>query len=299
MNLVKPSFEIITQEDYTLLGILKFIERCGRVCYKSEDKITEDSYIKFVNNLIKKDHSRPLEFGTVVLKCSTSDYYRYQLHSIDSLWVRASRGLSHYIITTNYRALLELFRKQDKSIADLNSFIKHNCSDEIIFVRPTVHFVLSRGCMDDFRTHVSLSHLGESTRYCNYTNDKFGGMTYIIPQWCQNIIESKQLNNLDDINAYIHSRQCSPEEIIFLKGLITNEASYETLISLGKIPQESREILPLCVKSELISCGFIDAWNNFFYRRNDIAAQPEAKLLAGQLQTVFNNKFSESYNYLM
>ena len=165
MNLVKPSFEIITQEDYTLPGILKFIERCGRVCYKSEDKITEDSYIKFVNNLIKKDHSRPLEFGTVVLKCSTSDYYRYQLHSIDSLWVRASRGLSHYIITTNYRALLELFRKQDKSIADLNSFIKHNCSDEIIFVRPTVHFVLSRGCMDDFRTHVSLSHLGESTRY--------------------------------------------------------------------------------------------------------------------------------------
>ena len=299
MNLVKPSFEIITQEDYTLPGILKFIERCGRVCYKSEDKITEDSYIKFVNNLIKKDHSRPLEFGTVVLKCSTSDYYRYQLHSIDSLWVRASRGLSHYIITTNYRALLELFRKQDKSIEDLNSFIKHNCSDEIIFVRPTVHFVLSRGCMDDFRTHVSLSHLGESTRYCNYTNEKFGGMTYTIPQWCQNMEPVEELNTLEIIKKYIQDKSCSQEEILLLKALYINEASYFTLISFDKIPQEAREVLPLCVKSELISCGFVDAWNNFFYRRNDIAAHPEAKLLAGQLQTVFNNKFSESYNHLM
>ena len=272
MNLVKPSFEIITQEDYTLPGILKFIERCGRVCYKSEDKITEDSYIKFVNNLIKKDHSRPLEFGTVVLKCSTSDYYRYQLHSIDSLWARASRGLSHYIITTNYRALLELFRKQDKSIEDLNSFIKHNCSDEIIFVRPTVHFVLSRGCMDDFRTHVSLSHLGESTRYCNYSKGKFGGVTFIEP------IE----NNDTIIRAYKQS-----------------EADYLHLVNNGIAPQNARYVLPLGIKSELISCGFIDAWKNFFYRRNDIAAHPEAKLLAEQLQTVFNYRFSESYNHLI
>ena len=153
--------------------------------------------------------------------------------------------------------------------------------------------------MDDFRTHVSLSHLGESTRYCNYTNEKFGGMTYTIPQWCQNMEPVEELNTLEIIKKYIQDKSCSQEEILLLKALYINEASYFTLISFDKIPQEAREVLPLCVKSDLISPGFVDAWYHFFYRRDDIAAQSEAKLLAGQLQTVFNNKFSESYNHLM
>ena len=67
MKLVKQDFKIENQSDFTLVGIKKFIEKCSRVCYKSEDKITEDSYIKFVDNLIKNDHGRPLEFGTVYL----------------------------------------------------------------------------------------------------------------------------------------------------------------------------------------------------------------------------------------
>lgn len=272
MNLVKPSFEIVTQEDYTLPGIFKFIEKCGRVCYKSEDKITEDSYIKFVNNLIDKDHSRPLEFGTVNLKCSTPDYYRYQLHALNPIWAKTFRGLGDYTVTTNYRALLELFKSLDKDVKELNSFIKHNCSDEVAFIRPTVHFVLSRGCMDEVRTHIALSHLAESTRYCNYTKGKFGGVTFVEP------IESND-------TIIRHYKQ--------------SEADYLHLVNNGVSPQNARYVLPLGVKSELISCGFIEAWENFFYRRNDVAAHPEAKLIAEQLQSIFNNKFSELCNRSM
>ena len=71
MKLIKQSFEILEQKDFSLIGIKKFIERCGRVCYKSEDRITDDSYEKFVNMLVKRDHARPLEFGTVHLKISS------------------------------------------------------------------------------------------------------------------------------------------------------------------------------------------------------------------------------------
>ena len=67
MKLIKQNFEILEQKDFSLVGIKKFIERCGRVCYKSEDRITDDSYEKFVNMLVKRDHARPLEFGTVHL----------------------------------------------------------------------------------------------------------------------------------------------------------------------------------------------------------------------------------------
>ena len=67
MNLLKPSYTIEDQKEFDLVGIEKFIEKCARVCYKSESKITDDSHVKFVNNLIKRGHMRPLEFGTVYL----------------------------------------------------------------------------------------------------------------------------------------------------------------------------------------------------------------------------------------
>lgn len=67
MKLIKQSFEFINQTDFSLVGIKKHIERCARVSYKSEDKITDTSYEKFVNMLESRGHDRPLEFGTVYL----------------------------------------------------------------------------------------------------------------------------------------------------------------------------------------------------------------------------------------
>ena len=49
MKLIKQSFEFINQTDFSLVGIKKHIERCARVSYKSEDKITDTSYEKFIN----------------------------------------------------------------------------------------------------------------------------------------------------------------------------------------------------------------------------------------------------------
>ena len=60
MKLIKQSFEILEQKDFTLKGIKQFIERCARVSYKSEDKMTDTSYAKFVGMLERRDHARPL-----------------------------------------------------------------------------------------------------------------------------------------------------------------------------------------------------------------------------------------------
>ena len=49
MKLIEQSFEIINQTDFSLVGIRKHIERCARVSYRSEDKITDTSYDKFVD----------------------------------------------------------------------------------------------------------------------------------------------------------------------------------------------------------------------------------------------------------
>lgn len=127
MKLVKQSFEILEQKDFSLKGIKQFIERCGRVCYKSEDKITDTSYEKFVDMLERKDHARPLEFGTVHLKMPWSNFNNFVGFCIskavwDSCWIkyhvdRDSEDKTVYI-TTNYR-----YYKRLKSLRPLYGYI--------------------------------------------------------------------------------------------------------------------------------------------------------------------------------
>ena len=185
MKLIKQSFEILEQKDFSLIGIKKFIERCGRVCYKSEDKITDDSYEKFVNMLVKRYHARPLEFGTVHLRIDSGMLFKKFLqHLVDCklynpTWIKYKKLPEYTYITTNYRHYLQIIKKCPYVAEYFTE--QDNCYYPS---RYTVHMVLSRGVMDEFRTHVGLSHLAESTRYCNYSKDKFGNeLIFIQPNW--------------------------------------------------------------------------------------------------------------------
>lgn len=275
MKLIKQSFEILEQKDFSLIGIKKFIERCGRVCYKSEDRITDDSYEKFVDMLEKRDHARPLEFGTVHLRINSGMLFKKFLQDLvdyklyNSTWIKYKKLPEYTYITTNYRHYLQIIKKCPY-IAEYFTE-QDNCYYPS---RYTVHMVLSRGIMDEFRTHVGLSHLAESTRYCNYSKDKFGNeLTFIQPNWLsdEHIIDYKE----------------KAEHHPYFAMLKREEQDYFTLINNGWTPQQAREVLPLSVKSELISCGFKDAWENFFYRRCANDAHPMAREIAIPLQERF------------
>ena len=281
MKLIKQSFEILEQKDFSLIGIKKFIERCGRVCYKSEDRITDDSYEKFVNMLVKRDHARPLEFGTVHLKISSGMLFDKFLQDLvdcklyNPAWIKYKELPEYTYITTNYRHYLQIIKKCPY-IAEYFTE-QDNCYYPS---RYTVHMVLSRGVMDEFRTHVSLSHLAESTRYCNYSKDKFDNqVTFIIPNWCNSLKEGSEQN--------YPPFEINEDEIIFMDALQNAQNSYLSLLKLGWTPQQARDVLPLSVKSELISCGFKDAWENFFYRRCANDAHPMAREIAIPLQKRF------------
>lgn len=276
MKLINQSFEILEQKDFTLKGIKKFIERCGRVCYKSEDKITDTSYEKFVDMLIKRDHARPLEFGTVHLQMYISDFHKLRdTLCINNMW-NDQWIKYHYVgnityVTTNYRYYLNII----KTFPKLEKFFT-NEDNEYYPKRYTVHMILDRGVMDEFRTHVGLSHLAESSRYCAYNKDKFDNeLTFIIPNW---------------VNTNCPTKEKEGPSIASIKwsaAMSNAEDNYMNLIKMGCIAQEAREVLPLSVKSELISCGFEDAWSNFFYRRCDNAAHPMARKLACGLKEEF------------
>lgn len=148
MRLIKPSFEIWDQEG-GLEGIYKQIERAGRVCYKSEDKITEDSAGEFVNRMIKSGHGAMLEHGTVYLLVGAEDadkdmrLWELANNKYSEITFVASTGLNY--ITTNYRVLVE---------NDWLDLLKYQCEPtEFHEKRITVHFVCDRGVSHEFVRH--------------------------------------------------------------------------------------------------------------------------------------------------
>lgn len=283
MKLIKQSFEILEQKDFTIKGIKQFVERCARVSYKSEDKMTDTSYEKFVGMLESRDHARPLEFGTVHIKLSNAQFECLQTLLMDKVyndyWIKYNiidtEDEDNCYITTNYRYYLELC-KYDKGVPEYL-----DPSDNPFYPRRyTVHMILDRGVMDEFRTHVGLSHLAESTRYCNYSKDKFNNeVTFVIPSWCNSLIEgSEQEYSPFEING---------DEVEFMNALQNAQNSYLSLLKMGWTPQQARSVLPLGIKSELISCGFEDAWKNFFYRRDAPDAHPMAQEIAKPMHKEF------------
>ena len=279
MKFIKQSFEFINQTDFSLVGIKKHIERCARVSYKSEDKITDTSYEKFVNMLESRGHDRPLEFGTVYLDIPTKDLepgYEY-INAVGKYalnpWSIKEDFDNHACISTNYRVIKDNHWESD---------LQYLCEPtEHHHARYTVHMILDRGVMDEFRTHVGLSHLAESTRYCNYSKDKFGNeLTFIQPCW----LNDEKLKLYGPYHTVIRDK--SPESI-FIANLNNVERDYLDLIKLGWRPQQARSILPLGIKSELISCGFKDAWENFFKRRDAPDAHPMAQEIANPMHKEF------------
>ena len=289
MKLIKPSFEIWNQPA-GLEGVYKQIERVGRVCYKSEDKITEDSAKPFVDRMIKSGHRAMLEHGTVYLKVfnviensELIDKYKSNKYSVvkEGTEVYNCHGDILYgsckCITTNYRVLVENGWLDD---------LKYICKPtEFHEKRITVHFVCDRGVSHEFVRHRVMSFAQESTRYCNYSKDKFGNeLTFIIPCWIKDLEEKSYLAHAE----YHHTKEDASKQ--WYDVCMNSEFVYEDLIRLGWKPQEARAVLPNSLKTELVVTGFTSDWNHFFdlrARGTTGAPHPQAKELAEPLMKEF------------
>lgn len=136
----------------------------------------------------------------------------------------------------------------------------------------------------EFRTHVGLSHLAESTRYVNYSKEKFGReVTFIKPCWLDIPLGDYGISSLPGDNIL----GLEEEARVFIDSLLDAEDYYMTLLGEGWTPQQARSVLPLGIKSELISCGFEDAWENFMRRRDAPDAHPMAQEIAKPMHKEF------------
>lgn len=197
MRIIKPSVELLDQLDGK--EMLKKIEKIGRVCYKSEDRITEDSAEKFIKNILKSGHESVIE------------------HEKISVRIICDRGVTHEIVR-----------------------------------------------------HRIASYSQESTRYCNYSNEKFGKeLTLIQP---------------------LFWNEDSEEYKVWLDSMQVIENNYNKLMELGAEPQQARSILPNSLKTEIVVTMNLREWRHFFKLRTSKRAHPQMREVACMILDLFKEQ---------
>lgn len=260
MKLINSKVELI-QQPKGLLGVYKQIELCGRTCYKSEDNITHDSCTRFVNAMVKNKHTAMLEHGTVYLTVPVASdddltalgiYYKYKINPYSKVVYHDN----NYYITTNYRVIVENSWDDDlKYMSEPSFHIKRYC------FRITCNRIQSQSIC----RHRHFSFAQESTRYCNYSKDKFNHeICFVLPE--------------------LYTKNESYEEL-----LKNAEQTYFKLIEQGWKAESARDVLPNALKTEICVTGFEDDWKHFLdlrYRETTGKAHPDMKAIATKISKI-------------
>ena len=200
MNILKAGFDILTPISEGGIEELKHIEKIGRVCYKSEGKITEDgeSAKKFVKMLIDRGHEAMIEHSSLSVK-----------------------------------------------------------------------FVVDRGVSHELVRHRIASFAQESTRYVNYSLEKFGNEINVIDIRDGINLDNKMKNMDSDTISVIMGEWCLAME--------DAEKHYMKMIELGATPQIARSVLPNSTKTEITISANYREWRNFFKLRVPNTAHPQMR----------------------
>lgn len=298
MELHKQSYNIILQDvysgDYDKLidNIHRHTELCGRVCYKSEHRISEGTADRFFKGLMDRNHGAMLEHGSVYLKIPRSDTSGIYDAIVDADFTRfgfnykplvLSRNRNDNFISTNFRYLFDISK-----LINEGSDYHHRIADYIVpfdpqwhELRMTVKFDTNRQIAQSFTRHRKDSFAMESTRYVNYSKEQFGShLNFILPCWLYDKINFGTYT-WDDLNKY------DGDARIFMKSCLEDEENYLALVQkFGWHPEQAATTLGLDTKSELYVTGFIADWAHFFnLRAMDTTgkAHPQAKELAEPL----------------
>ena len=260
MKIIKPDVIDISQTKYDLESIYKQIELSARTCYKSEDKIGEGTAEPFVKMLIDRGHTAMLEHGIVILRVPKDAPYRLIDTLIDNkytFWIEISS--SAYSILTNYRVIVE-YGLQDM----IGDYIDETMNGHAY--APSFRIICDNGVARELTRHRTFSFAQESSRYCNYSKDKFQNeLTFIRPWWMTGNKDSKA-------------------EERFIELCLDAEANYFDLLKDGLPAQAARAAIPLCGKTEIVMTGYRKYWNHFLGLRTGVGAHPDMKIVANMIK---------------
>lgn len=302
MRLIRPSAELWIQGN-SISDIWSHIARCVRVCYQSTPKNENEDDKSFVKRVILRNdplwseanHLAMLEHGTIYLtvvhdaadEFEMCSFYKSNRFSVMTC-TAVDGGMNHYI-TTNFRVLIEADRISD--LAYLTPPTEHHER------RYTISFITNLGVSREFNRHRVNSIAEESTRYCNYSKDKFGNeVTFAVPTWYSGPLGKVTLG----VQPYAYDEEnkewkLTLQEYFYLNSLFEAEDNYFCLTRMGWIPQQAREVLPLATKTQLVHTAFEHDWKHFIALRSkgvSGAPHPNAKELGDQVAELLKDKLS-------
>lgn len=250
MKLVRQSHEIIDQafpgktaemtdqiyKKELLKSAYKQVEIAARTCYKSEDRITDTSYEPLIQALLNSGHMAMFEHGAVYLRFTPAQFEEWwDTPDLQHPYYRITKNSTDVLVSTNLRYLFE----NEWIEKDILQFITYPQPDHI--KRHSIRFITDLLVSQELVRHRVMSWAMESTRYCNYSQGKFGNqLTFILPKW-------------DNEKLYpwpAFFQQC--------------EDAYFNHLKLGWKPQQAAILLPKALKTELIMTGFEDEFVHFF-----------------------------------
>lgn len=324
-----------------LVNMFKHIEICGRNCYKSEDKITDTSYQVFVENLMKAKHGAMLEHGTVYLtipigtplddiqyiwKTDIVRFFKSNKYSIvkektinqtvdveiKGYGMKTQASAHFYFITTNWRVIVEnedfeilkymgQYKSEKESLKEsVLQWMTPPMEEHI--KRHTVEFTYHLAVARDVNRHRVQSIAEESTRYCNYSKEKFGAELNIIePIWFTDE-EKEVLYNKDLQLSFIEmcAAIANGNDNIFRQvdywmfaNMACEYAYIKNTTQFGEknwTAQKGSLILPLDTKTCSVHTAFNTDWCNFFNLRalgTTGSPRPSAKEVAWPLMEEF------------
>lgn len=307
MKIINAQASVLVENDP-----IKKIEKCGRVCYKSEDKITEDSAEKFVANIIKRGHEAVLEHASFIFQVSYNVYedIREKVMFVENrypvkMYLRFTDS-DGYVVSGNVRAWRDFFCfagvppymndfveanpilfpefKSDSpfnlkggkwSIRQISANELVSTYQRLVHEDVSVKFICDRGVTHEIVRHRPASFCQESTRYCNYRNGKFGGeITVIKPCFFKE-------NSTRYLNWFVACER--------------SETAYNAILEDGGTPQEARDVLPNSLKTELIMTAPLMEWCHFFNLRMSPAAHPQMQEVASYAYDAMNSFLWDSH----
>lgn len=264
----------------------KKIEYAGRVCYKSQDKISDDSYEKFIKTIVNSGHTSVLEHERKMFAIPTELYFDGNFEELfqyqkffnfdfyeDYVFISGNIRAWYEFINTFFiniykeAEVLSNFLSKDYPYLFKSYFVKNSgiiygteaekiCKDLSAHKAYTFEIVGSRSFTHQLVRHRTLSFSQESQRYCNYSGNKFN--------------HSVKFIKCDAFGNDI---------------LQTIEDAYFKAIENGAKPEDARQILPNCTASTIIVTGTLDDWKKFLRLRVDSHAQKEIREIA---ETIMN-----------
>lgn len=319
MNIINQSVQLIEKPEFAdRMSVLKYLEKIGRVCYKSEDRITDESCVKFIKMLRDRKHWAMLEhfiftfevpkeiyfaFNHIIVDINDAKVQQFSRYFTKSVYAD-KYGENHCLISASATAINNMINIEGFYVEPVMALAKrlHTEIPELILLPETDNEAMLAFNRVDEKDIVILQphNVEQLPRNIRMQHDWFTALYVTNRAISHEIVRHRPFSYAQESTRYVKYGDITVIKPMFDVNTSSNETelqkyntwrhametaeqTYSKLLDLGAKPQEARGVLPNDLKTEINQTGRLESWEHFFNMRCDNAAHPQMREVAEQL----------------